>query len=115
MSRDSCPLISRRDLKGTRDGRVSLQGSYTTFTMTEIYVKVKPGQEKFDIEMNTFPEISLKQEAEQGKANTELVNELTEILGKKPGIVSGHQSRRKKIAVDMEEDKIMEKLRGYNG
>ncbi len=82
--------------------------------MTEVYIKVKPGEDdRFRIEFKDFPTIYLENEAEAGRANTELVNRLEQVLGQKPGIVSGHQSRRKKIRVDLEKEEIMERLKEH--
>lgn len=78
--------------------------------MTEIYLKVKPGEDEFRIEFGDFPTVHLENEAESGRANTELLNRLRDILGEKPGIVSGHKSRRKKVKVDLGKDEVMERL-----
>lgn len=81
--------------------------------MAEVYLKVKPGADKFRIEFGDFPTLYLENRAEAGRANTELISRLKEILGEKPGIVSGHNSRRKKIRVDLPEDEIMGRLKNY--
>ncbi len=78
--------------------------------MARIYVKAEPGSDDFRIETGDITKIYLESEAEKGRANAELVRRLGEMLGKKPGIVSGHNSRRKKLAIDMGEDEIMEEL-----
>lgn len=78
--------------------------------MAEIYIKVVPGSENFDIEFNDFPTIYLESEPEHGKANSELINRLKNILGEKPAIVSGHRSRRKKIKVGLEKEEIRGRL-----
>lgn len=69
--------------------------------MTQLYVKVQPDSEEFRIEKGTYPKIHLENRAENRQANAELLDRLEEITGEKPGIVSGHKSRRKKIAIDM--------------
>lgn len=78
--------------------------------MTEIHVKVVPGSEEFRVETGYMPKIYLEEEAENGRANQELVHKLESILGEKPGIISGHKSRRKKLKVPLEEKKIRQKL-----
>ncbi len=78
--------------------------------MTEIYFRVRPGQEKFRVEESTIPEVSLTEEAENGRANAQLKNKLEEVTGEKPGIISGVKSRRKKLVFDQEEEKIRQKL-----
>ncbi len=83
--------------------------------MTQIYVKVEPGSTDFRIENGAIPKIYLEQEAENSKANQELVRRLEKILGEKPGIVSGHKSRRKKLKLNLPEEEIRNKLEDYNG
>ncbi|MFB6208348.1 MAG: DUF167 domain-containing protein [Candidatus Nanohaloarchaea archaeon] len=83
--------------------------------MGEIYVKVRPGSEEFRIEQNDFLTVHLEAEAEQGRANAELVARLENILGVKPGIVSGHSSRRKKLRADMTADEMEKKMVNYDG
>lgn len=89
---------------------------YHTFpVMTEIYVKVEPDSGEFKVENGQIPRIELESEAENGKANQELKRRLKDITGKKAGIVSGHKSRRKKIAVDMPEDQLRRKIGEIDG
>jgi uncharacterized protein YggU (UPF0235/DUF167 family) len=83
---------------------------YTTVPMTEIYIKVEPGTGEFKIEPGQIPKIYLENPAEKGKANTELKNRLEEITSAKIGIVSGAKSRRKKLKIDISEQKFREKL-----
>lgn len=83
--------------------------------MTEIYVKVRPDSEEFRIEMKDFPIIYLESKAESGRANTELVKRLEEVLGEKPGIISGHRSKRKKITVKMSKERFKKELSDFNG
>jgi uncharacterized protein YggU (UPF0235/DUF167 family) len=78
--------------------------------MTEFYVKVKLGSDKFSIEQGTIRTVELKQKAENGRANAELVSKLEDILGERPGIVSGRKSRRKKLKIDMSEKEIDKKI-----
>lgn len=79
--------------------------------MTTFYVKVIPGQDEWTIDLSgTYPRISLKQPASNGRANNELVNELHEILETPVRIVPGYQSRRKQLAVDLERDEIDQRL-----
>lgn len=77
----------------------------------EKYVKVQPDSQKFKVEKNDFYKVYLEQPAEHGKANNELIRRLKQILGQKPGIVSGHNSRRKRIKVDIDEEKFENKMR----
>jgi len=78
--------------------------------MTEFYVKVKPGRDNYKLEEGDFPIIHLESRAENGRANAELLKRLEQILGERPGIISGHQSRRKKLKIDLPEQKIERKL-----
>lgn len=77
----------------------------------EVYVKVQPDSKEFRIEEDDFYRVYLEQPAENGKANQELVRRLKNILGRKPGIISGHNSRRKKIKVDIDEEEFEDKMR----
>jgi len=81
--------------------------------MTQIYFKVKPGSEEFKISEGHILEVEVTEVAENGRANTELLRKLEEITGEKPGIVSGHSSRRKKLVFDQKEDAIREKISKY--
>ena len=78
--------------------------------MTEFYVKVRPDSDQFVIEDSSITKIKLESKAENGKANAELVKKLTEVLGKKSGIISGYKSRRKKLQVEMSDENIEKKL-----
>lgn len=78
--------------------------------MTEFDVKVETGADEFEVENGYMVNVKLTEEPEQGRANAELVRELSSILGKKPGIIKGHSSRRKKLKVDMAEEKLNKKL-----
>lgn len=78
--------------------------------MTEIYVKVEPGSDSFRIEEGSITKVYLTEKAENGRANVELVRRLEKILGVKPGIISGHKSRRKKLKVPLPEKEIYRKL-----
>ena len=75
------------------------------------HIKVRPDSKEFRIEEDDFYKVYLKQPAEHGKANKELVRRLKSILGSKPGIISGHNSRRKKIKIDIGEEKFENKMR----
>ncbi|MFB6099819.1 MAG: DUF167 domain-containing protein [Candidatus Nanohalobium sp.] len=81
--------------------------------MTEFYVKVEPGSGEFRMEDGSIPRVYLTEPAENGRANSELISKLSEVLGQKPGIVSGHHSRRKKLKVDIPEEKVEEILRDF--
>lgn len=85
------------------------------FTVMETYVKVKPGADEFRIELGDHPVIHLEEEPENGRANTELLERLKKILGEKPGIVSGHKSRMKKLKIPMNREEFREKIEDYNG
>lgn len=80
--------------------------------MTRFYVKVEPGQDAFSIDCSgTYPIINLTEPAEQGRANTELVQRLSAIIGEDVGIVSGHHSRRKQLATQCPRKTVFKKLR----
>ena len=78
--------------------------------MAEFYVKVEPDSDEFRLQNGSILKVFLEEPAENGRANSELVSRLSDILGQKPGIVSGHKSKRKKIRVDMSEREVDERL-----
>lgn len=81
--------------------------------MTEVNVKVEPGSTEFRIETGYMPKIYLEQEAEHGRANAELLNRLEKILDERPGIVSGHNSRRKKLKTSLTQKEFRRKLEDF--
>jgi uncharacterized protein (TIGR00251 family) len=78
----------------------------------EKYLKVEPGADEFSVKRQDFLVFRLESPAENGQANSELVKRIQHITGKKPGIVSGHRSRRKKIRIDMDEKEFEEQIKG---
>lgn len=78
--------------------------------MTEFYVKVETGCKQFKIEEDRISKVYLTEPAENNRANTELVNELAKLLGQKPAIIFGHRSQRKKLKIDMDEEKVEKRL-----
>ena len=82
-------------------------------SMTEFYVRVRPDSDEFDVEEDIITEVSLTQPAENGRANAELIEKLSGVLGEKTALVSGHRSGRKKLKVDMPEEEVREKLRNF--
>jgi len=83
--------------------------------MTQIYVKVKPGADSFNIKEEQIPVIKLEETPKNGRANHELLNRLEELLGVKPAILSGHKSRRKKLKIPLPENEIRQNMRDHNG
>ena len=81
--------------------------------MAEFYVKVETECNEFRIVNRNITKVKLTEVAKNGKANAELVRELTEILGQKPAVVSGHHSNRKKLKINMSEEKVKERLEGF--
>lgn len=78
--------------------------------MTQLHVKVEPDSSEFKIEMGYMPKIYLENKAENGRANAELLNRLEKILGERPGIMSGHKSRRKKLKTSLDEEEFRRRL-----
>jgi uncharacterized protein (TIGR00251 family) len=82
--------------------------------MTEFYVKVKPDSGEQAVKTSsTITQVKLESSAEQGRANTELLNLMQEILDEKVGIISGHQSRRKKLKTSLDWHKVKQRLEDY--
>jgi len=79
--------------------------------MTRLYIRVHPDSDEFRTETGgRFPEVYLRSSAEGGRANRELRQRLAEVLGERPGIVSGHHARRKEITVDLSETEVLDRL-----
>jgi len=79
--------------------------------MSHFHIKVETGQDRFSIDTDrTIPRIGLEAPAEHGRTNAELTVRLSEEPGTDVGIVSGHRSRRNKIAVDMEDEEALSRL-----
>lgn len=76
----------------------------------EFYVKVKPGSEEFRLEKGSIPLVYLKADAENGRANAELLRRVSEVLSEKPGIVSGHHSSRKKLKASISRSELKDRL-----
>lgn len=78
--------------------------------MTQIHVKVEPDSDEFKVETGYMPKFYLENKAENGRANVELLNRLENILGQRPGIISGHKSRRKKLKTSLDEEEFRRKI-----
>ncbi|MFQ3308589.1 MAG: hypothetical protein ACI977_000832 [Candidatus Nanohaloarchaea archaeon] len=82
--------------------------------MTEFYVKVEPDSEEQSVNTSSsIINVKLEQPAEMGRANTELINLMQNILGEKPGLISGYQSRRKKLKTSLDENTVKQRLEEY--
>lgn len=80
--------------------------------MSEVYIKVRPESKEIGVDAaSTMIRISLTEPAENGRANAQLLKFLKERTGEEAAIVSGHKSRRKKLKIDVEEEKLREQLR----
>lgn len=79
--------------------------------MAEFYVKVEAGCKEFELEKTgSMYFVSLTEPSENGRANAELVSKLENILEKRPAIISGHRSSRKKLKVDISEEELRRKM-----
>jgi len=77
-----------------------------------IKIYVTPDSKKFAIrgfdEWRNAWLVSVKEKAEKGKANKELISELGRIFGKDVKIVSGERSREKIIEIsDLDENEVI--------
>ncbi|MCI0503100.1 DUF167 domain-containing protein [Candidatus Micrarchaeota archaeon] len=69
-----------------------------------IEVTVVPNSPKFSVGCkNGRLKVALTSEPERNKANIELIQGLSKLLGKQVRIISGLTSKRKKLAVDLGE------------
>ena len=82
--------------------------------MAELHVKVEPDSDEFRVETGYMPKIYLENEAENNRANVELLNRLEQILGERPAIISGHKSRRKKLKIDLDKEEFRGKLEEFS-
>ena len=81
--------------------------------MVDFYVKVKLDSEEFSVENGHIITVYLENSAENGRANSELVNRFSDILESEVGIISGHRSRRKKLKVSISEEELDEKMESF--
>lgn len=81
--------------------------------MTEVYIKVRPDSEQNGVDTSsTIIQMDLTEPAENGRANSQLLQFIRERTGEEAAIVSGHRSRRKKVKLQMDEESFREKLQG---
>jgi uncharacterized protein (TIGR00251 family) len=80
---------------------------------TNIVVKVSTGKREFSLkwdEINCTLHIETKNPPQKGKANKEILKELKRFFEAETYLVSGTTNRKKIIAVDAEQKKVLEKL-----
>ena len=88
-----------------------LPGSHLFFLfMAEIYVKVETDQKEFSLEKGTMLQASLTEKAENNRANTELVERLSDVMDTRVGLIKGHKKRRKKIKIDLTEEQVERRI-----
>jgi hypothetical protein len=80
-----------------------------------IKIHVTPDSKKFAIkgfdEWRNAWLVSVKEKAEKGKANKELVTELSRLFGKEVKIVSGEHSREKVVEIaELDENEVIRTL-----
>jgi len=82
--------------------------------MTEFYVKVRPNNSEQAVNTSSsITELRLEQPAENGRANSELIQLMKNILDEEPGIISGHRSRHKKLKTGLTRDEVEKRLEQY--
>jgi len=82
--------------------------------MTEFYVKVRPNNSEQAVNTSSsITELRLEQPAENGRANSELIQLMKNILDEEPGTISGHRSRRKKLKTGLTRDEVEKRLEQY--
>jgi len=81
--------------------------------MTELYVKVKTEQDSFNLETGHMIKADLIEKPVNGRANTELIRKLNQIIGKDVGLIEGHKSTRKKIKVDCSKEEVLKKVKEW--
>ncbi|MEW6722651.1 MAG: DUF167 domain-containing protein [Candidatus Micrarchaeota archaeon] len=71
-----------------------------------VEVLAAPGSKRFSLSVKGGRlRASLKNPPENNRANIELIKELSAAVGASVRILSGHSSKRKKLAIDIEEGK----------
>jgi len=83
--------------------------------MAEMYVKIETEEPFFKIEKEGMMyKISLTEKPENGRANAELIVNMSKIFGRKVAIVEGHQKPRKKLKTDLSQKEIEEKIKDWS-
>ncbi|MBN2477971.1 DUF167 domain-containing protein [Candidatus Micrarchaeota archaeon] len=80
--------------------------------MANLDIRVVPNAKRFQIkEESGWLKIHITSEPEKGKANKEIENKLSGILGRKVRVIKGFTSRRKVIFIEGQKEEILETLR----
>ncbi|NMA44391.1 MAG: hypothetical protein GX950_01085 [Candidatus Diapherotrites archaeon] len=80
---------------------------------TKIKLSVSTGKKEFKAKWNDSDSIlyvETKNAPDKGKANKEILKELTRIFKAQTQIVAGLKSRKKTISIELDSEKIKEKL-----
>ncbi len=86
--------------------------------MTELEASVRPGSREFAAgwdQKSGRLKVSLTEKPEQGRANAELVRELSKILGAPVELVRGGRDRRKLLRVGLPLEEIKRRLSAPEG
>ena len=79
---------------------------------TRLSVVVKPRSKAFSILISDQIVINCRSPAKKGRANREVLGELSRVFNRRVRIISGHKSRSKMILVEsMKSEKVREILR----
>ena len=79
--------------------------------MTELYIKITPDSKQIDVDTSTkIIQVNLTEEAENQRANTQLLDLIKKRTGEEASIKKGHRSRRKKIRTDLSEEQFRKRL-----
>jgi uncharacterized protein YggU (UPF0235/DUF167 family) len=69
-----------------------------------VEVSVRPGSGRFSLSSKDGRLVAeLENEAENNRANVELVSELSRLLGVPVRLIAGHKARRKKLSIGISE------------
>jgi len=78
-----------------------------------VYVKVEPESSKLTVDTSShIIEVNLTENAENGRANTQLIDLIKERTGEEASIKKGHKSRRKELRMNLSEEELRDKLEG---
>lgn len=80
--------------------------------MARIEVRVAPNSRAFAVELDSSGrlKVRLTERAEKGKANAELVRELSKLLGAPVSLHSGHTSTRKVVQVGLDDAQLQARI-----
>ena len=79
--------------------------------MIKFKLNVIPNSSQFKLELTgTYPKLYLQNPPEKGKANSELIKQLTKLFKSKIIILRGHNSKTKLIGIELTQEEFDRKI-----